>query len=486
MLDAVTDESAAEVELALPASAADDAVRVRGLPGRDAYDARGVAEPESRSATAEAEDLIRRYLREIGKIPLLTAKQEIEIGRRIETGQHALRQAVAGIPVALGLLLVVGDRLRRGEIQAQAVILSPDGTELGATVVEALLRAFGRLRRLARRIAEVQRSPAHRRSGTATGKPRSAVAADRAAIRSIVADLPLKPALVDDLVRAVRRHYGHPPAPARPGANGNVPSHAHGSATGSDELRVLLEQIDTCERDIRQAKRDLIEGNLRLVVSVAKRYTGRGLSLLDLIQEGNIGLMRAVDRFQYRRGFRFSTYATWWIRQGVSRALADRPRTIRVPTHVAEKLARIYRARQRFVRSVGREPTPGELAQRTRMPARAVRLTLEAFRTPVSLDAPVGDGDVLGNFLEDPSAGSPEGSLLSRERAALVERALGALPPREQTLLRLRFGIGGDEHTLDEIGRRFRVTRERVRQIEAAALGKLRSPLLGHRSLVEN
>ncbi|MBI2205137.1 MAG: sigma-70 family RNA polymerase sigma factor [Candidatus Rokubacteria bacterium] len=461
----VTDESEGTV-----AVAADETGHVRALFGEDATEARGASATGAGAPAADGDDLIGLYLREIGKIPLLTARQELEIGRRIEGGQRTLRQAVAGNPVALGLLLDVGDRLRRGEIQAHAVVIAPDGDEPGARVIEAVLDAFGRLRRIERRIAAPPRSPAHRRSATGTGLSPT-IAADRAAIRRIVADLPLKPALVDELVSAVRRHDSSLAGSATPG------SHAD------------LDQIEACDREVRQAKRELIEANLRLVVSVAKRYVGRGLSLLDLIQEGNGGLMRAVDGFQYRRGFKFSTYGTWWIRQRILRALSDQSRTIRLPTHAVDVLNRLASTSHRLTNTMGREPTPEELARRTRTPAGTIRRILEAARRPLSLETLLGEDGTLGEFLEDRSAHSAEDALLNHDRVVQVERALATLPPRAQSILRLRFGIGGgDEHTLDEIGRQFGVTRERVRQIEADALAKLRSPLHGHnlRALIGN
>jgi RNA polymerase primary sigma factor len=225
------------------------------------------------------------------------------------------------------------------------------------------------------------------------------------------------------------------------------------------------------------------------VVSVAKRYLGSELSLLDLVQEGNIGLMKAVDRFQYRRGFKFSTYATWWIRQAITRAIADHSRTIRIPVHMVETLNRISRVNRSLVNEMGREPTPEELAQRTGVPARKVRLILESSRKPLSLETPIGDDSELGDFLEDKGAESPNDNLITQDLTLQVERALSTLSPKEKEILRLRFGIGeAGEHTLEEVGRRFSVTRERIRQIETKALRKLRHPLRGRalRAFVEN
>jgi RNA polymerase primary sigma factor len=258
---------------------------------------------------------------------------------------------------------------------------------------------------------------------------------------------------------------------------------------GRKALLASLSLIEEHDRVVRQAKKELMEANLRLVVSVAKRYLGSELSLLDLVQEGNIGLMKAVDRFQYRRGFKFSTYATWWIRQAITRAIADHSRTIRIPVHMVETLNRISRVNRSLVNEIGREPTPEELAKRTGVPARKVRLILESSRKPLSLETPIGDDSELGDFLEDKAAESPNDNLITQDLTTQVERALSTLSPKEKEILRLRFGIGeSGEHTLEEVGRRFSVTRERIRQIETKALRKLRHPLRGRalRAFVEN
>ena len=446
---------------------------------------------------AKGEDPVRLYLKEIGKVSLLTAKQEVQIGRRIEVGQIALRRALAGIPMAVQALLEVGDKLRRGDIHADDVIVLPEGGEIDAKELRPVLLAFGRIRRLERKIARLEESLGDRRRSTATrANYQKVIATQRAGIQEIVADMPLKPALIDDLVGKVRRmceHSNELAGQARRARTTTVARELRAlegqAGLPRRQLGVLLGEIERHDRTVRQAKRELMEANLRLVVSVAKRYLGSDLSLLDLVQEGNIGLMKAVDRFQYRRGFKFSTYATWWIRQAITRAIADHSRTIRIPVHMVETLNRISRVNRNLVNEMGREPTPEELAQRTGVPAKKVRLILESSRKPLSLETPIGEDSELGDFLEDKSTGSPNDSLLNQDLTTQVERALATLSSKEKEILRLRFGIGEEgEHTLEEVGKRFAVTRERIRQIEAKALRKLRHPLRGRnlKAFVEN
>jgi RNA polymerase primary sigma factor len=446
---------------------------------------------------AKGEDPVRLYLKEIGKVPLLTAQQEVQIGRRIEVGQIALRRALSGIPMAVRALLDVGDRLRHGEMPADDVMVLAEGGELEPKAVRPVQLAFARVRRLERKIVRLEESLADkRRSAASRATVLRTIGVHREAIQKIVAEMPLKPALIDDLVGKMRRHCRRLNELAdelrrnrTAGGTRELKQREQEAGLPRKTLAVLLQQIEESDRTVRQAKRELMEANLRLVVSVAKRYLGSDLSLLDLVQEGNIGLMKAVDRFQYRRGFKFSTYATWWIRQAITRAIADHSRTIRIPVHMVETLNRISRVNRNMINEIGREPTPEELAQRTGVPAKKVRLILESSRKPLSLETPIGEDSELGDFLEDKSAGSPNDSLLNQDLTTQVERALAMLSPKEKEILRLRFGIGEEgEHTLEEVGKRFAVTRERIRQIEAKALRKLRHPLRGRnlRAFIEN
>jgi len=444
--------------------------------------------PEAlRPSAGPAEDPVRLYLKEIGKVHLLTAQQEVSLGQRIEAGQIQLRRALAGIPVAVAQLLARVDRIRQGDLGLDEVIVLPEGGEPKPDEIKPLMGAFTRIRRLEREIARLEESLQDKRRGKSTrAHYHKWIAQNRAAIQAAVEKLPLKPGLVDHLVADVRRQAKRL---AELRAPKEIRALEREIGLGKKALQAALRVIEEHDRVVRQAKRELMEANLRLVVSVAKRYLGSELTLLDLVQEGNIGLMKAVDRFQYRRGFKFSTYATWWIRQAITRAIADHSRTIRIPVHMVETLNRISRVNRTLVNEMGREPTPEELAKKTGVPARKVRLILESSRKPLSLETPIGEDSELGDFLEDKSAESPNDSLISQDLTNQVERALGTLSAKEKEILRLRFGIGDEgEHTLEEVGKRFSVTRERIRQIETKALRKLRHPLRGRalKAFVEN
>ena len=423
------------------------------------------AEPEEEAVeevrpVSEDGDLVRVYLKHIGKRPLLKAKDEQEIGLRIERARGELLAALGALPCARASMIDLAARVKKGETPAAELILLPDGGELKPDNVEPVLKALFKVARLA---------------------ARGGVSAD-AKIGAVLRDLPLRPSLVEEIAAELRAvdealaavkdmSQGPDRVAARKAAEARA---AMPPRSFHSRYAVVRER----EEIMRDAKRQLLESNLRLVVSIAKRHANRGLSMLDLIQEGNIGLMKAVDRFQFRRGFKFSTYATWWIRQSISRAVADYGRTIRLPVHVIESLNRLQRERRTLAADLGREPTPMELATRMQVKVAKVELLLEAARHPASLDQPIGEGEEtdLGDLVRDTSTRSPEDAAIQGELASEVERAMAPLNDREREVMRLRFGLGTErEHTLEEIGRRLSITRERVRQLEAQALKKMRA-----------
>src|SRR5262245_18111372 len=462
---------------------------VRGMTdSADSEEPQAPSEQVLSASPSSGEDPVRLYLKEIGKVPLLKAEEEVAIGQRIEVGQIALRRILGGLPLATARLGALVDRIRREEIPLDDVILLPEGGEPKPDEVKPMLAAVARIRRLQGEIEQLETAlhGKKRRSAATRANYHKWIAQNRGAIQTLMERLPLKPALVDEMVSEIRQTVRRMET-LRGGKELREMEHEVGLSRKS--IVTALREIEQHDLVVRQAKRELMEANLRLVVSVAKRYLGSELSLLDLVQEGNIGLMKAVDRFQYRRGFKFSTYATWWIRQAITRAIADHSRTIRIPVHMVETLNRISRVNRSLVNELGREPTPEELAHRTGVPAKKVRLILESSRKPLSLETPIGEDSELGDFLEDKGAGSPNDSLITQDLMTQVERALSTLSPKEKKILRLRFGIGEEgEHTLEEVGKRFAVTRERIRQIETKALRKLRHPLRGRalRAFVEN
>ena len=404
-----------------------------------------VTPPAANAGDESGADIIRQYLQQIGKVPLLKAPQERELCARIESAQHELAAALLVDAGTRRRLTELFDAVRARQMDIDSVMQSRDGRPLRRRDVTRAVEALTRARRQA---SAVERLDAAGRNSSAHRSPFDA-RADRlvASLAGATADMLIRPAVLEELAEGIPETAGE---------------------YAAVRVRAKLEAL-------RALKRSLMEANLRLVVSIAKRYQHSALPLLDLIQEGNLGLIKAADKFQYRRGFKFSTYATWWIRQAVTRAIIDTGRTIRLPAHIVERLNRIAAARRALARSLGREPTVKELATQLKIPADKVVLALGADAPLTSLDSPVADDAVLGELVADTRTSTPEAALLSQDARRRVVAALTSLPAREREVLELRFGLlNSHGRTLQEIADRFGVTKERVRQIEKRALERLR------------
>ncbi len=463
-------------------------------------------------------DPVRLYLREMGVVPLLTREGEVVIAKRIERGQIKTKKAISRSPIAVEALVKLGNDLRKGKASIRDSVTFTEQAELtgeedkadeylrwtleGIDRIEALYTEA--LKNLALYSEEVRHAKG--KNSKKLIKMRRKIARSRLEIASEIRDLNLTERAKQRLIKAIRKVNDEIRRADRTVAESLELLDSPSLKTEEEkelkrkiaaarvaleeteakyhiptvEVKRALQTINVGEEKTGQAKKELVEANLRLVVSIAKKYTNRGLQFLDLIQEGNIGLMKAVDKFEWRRGYKFSTYATWWIRQAITRAIADQARTIRIPVHMIETINKLIRTSRALVQELGREPTSEEIGKKMDIPVSKVRKVLKIAQEPISLETPIGEEEDshLGDFIEDKSILNPAESVTVMNLREITDEVLATLTPREEKVIKMRFGLGnsGSEHTLEEVGQHFAVTRERIRQIEAKALRKLRHP----------
>jgi len=471
-------------------------------------------------ALDKSNDSVRIYLREMGMVPLLTREGEIELAKRIERGENAIGKALSRSRLVIQTILDTRNALQRGSISILDILQAPDphaaeeeqdaSSQLQTEFVEAadeMERLYLKAQQTEAKLIATSRNlkaKQHRKlryeyarlAVQISRKIRSLPFTSRyqrflgKALKDIVEQL--KP-LEQEIARVQRKleHLNPSESASAPalrkelkGLSSQLQALEDRSGSAASELRRTLQIVDRGELESDTAKKRLIEANLRLVVSVAKRYTNRGMQFLDLIQEGNIGLMRAVDKFDYKRGYKFSTYATWWVRQAVTRAIADQARTIRIPVHMIETINKLVRLQRTLLQELGREATTEELAARMELTPNKIRRVLRIAQEPISLQTPVGEEEEsnLGDFLVDSRMVSPSEAVINLNLREQTAEVLKTLSPREEKIVKMRFGLqDGSEHTLEEVGQNFAVTRERIRQIEAKALRKLRHPSRSHR-----
>ncbi len=470
----------------------------------------------------KSNDPVRLYLREMGIVPLLTREGEVTIAKRIERGQIKTQKSISRSPIAVERLIKIGEDLERGKASIRETVAFAEQAEISVEedkaeeylrwTIEGIgnikglyaeaLKAFkafekeavvqkakGKNAKPGKKYLRLKRGAARVRLEIAqeiknlnlTEHSRQVLIAS---IRKVTEDIKRAESTIKKTKEKVDKK---PAAPEKRELNKRI---AESKAVLAEieekfhlttvEIKRSYQTISVGEAQTNQAKRELVEANLRLVVSIAKKYTNRGLQFLDLIQEGNIGLMKAVDKFEWRRGYKFSTYATWWIRQAITRAIADQARTIRIPVHMIETINKLIRTSRLLVQELGREPSSEEIAKRMDIPVSKVRKVLKIAQEPISLETPIGEEEDshLGDFIEDKSILNPAESVTFSNLREITDEVLATLTPREEKVIKMRFGLGntGSEHTLEEVGQHFAVTRERIRQIEAKALRKLRHP----------